>query len=51
MSILQHLDPRIFPTILIVLDFAAAAVWGGHGDLRKVIYWAAAGILSITVTW
>ena len=49
--LLTRIDPRVFPTILIALDFAAAAVWIGHGDVRKVIYWAAAGVLSITVTW
>ena len=45
------MDARIFPTILIVLNFAAAAVCMSHGDVRKTIYWIAAGILSITVTW
>jgi len=45
------MDPRIFPTILIVLDVAASIVCATGGDVRKSIYWFAAAILSITVTW
>ena len=45
------IDPRIFPTILSALDFIAAAVWAMNGDPRKVIYWIAAGILTLSVTW
>lgn len=48
---MNHIDPRIFPTILMTLDFIAAIVWAFHGDFRKVVYWIAAGILTLTVTW
>ncbi|MFA6688842.1 MAG: hypothetical protein WCS18_05120 [Sphaerochaetaceae bacterium] len=51
LNLLAHIDPRVFPTILIGLDFATAIVWFWNGDARKVIYWIAAGVLSITVTW
>lgn len=45
-------DPRFFPSILIVLDFAAASRWAFvDGEWRKAVYWAAAGVLTATVTW
>lgn len=42
---------HIFPILLILLDLGAAAVYGGAGDIRKVIYWIAAAVLNITVTF
>lgn len=43
---------KLFPLILIILDIAAALVYAftSH-DIRKVVYWLAAAILSITVTF
>lgn len=45
------MSPKLFPTILIILDVCAAARYAFDGDVRKVIYWTAAAILTITVTW
>ncbi len=45
------ISPKLFPTIMIVLDLVAAVVWLYHGDMRKCVYWIAAGILTITVTY
>jgi hypothetical protein len=43
---------QIFPLILIILDIAAAIVYGiVDMDIRKVIYWIAAAVLTITVTF
>ena len=42
---------KIFPTILILLDFAAGVVYLTQGDTRRCIYWAAAAVLTITVTF
>lgn len=42
---------RLFPTILIVLDFAAAAVWLYYGNPKQAIYWISAGVLTICVTY
>lgn len=44
---LQH----IFPVALIIADLGAAVVYGFAGDWRKVIYWIAAAVLNITVTF
>lgn len=42
---------KLFPSVLIVLDLGAAIVYGCAGDWRKFIYWIAAAVLSITVTF
>lgn len=43
---------QIFPLVLIILDIAAAIVYGIVAmDIRKVIYWIAAAVLTITVTF
>lgn len=42
---------HLFPILLIVLDLGAALVYGVSGDVRKVIYWIAAAVLNITVTF
>ena len=47
----MKIDPRLFPTLLIILDVAAGTIWACHGDLRKAIYWIAAAILTICVTF
>lgn len=41
----------IFPLVLIVLDLAAAIVYAVHKDYKKAVYWIAAAILNITVTF
>ena len=41
----------IFPSLLIALDLGAAFMYGLVGDWRKVIYWIAAAVLNITVTF
>ena len=42
---------HIFPSLLIAMNFGAAFVYGLQGDVKKVIYWIAAAILNITVTF
>lgn len=42
---------KIFPTILIILDFFAAVPYAVNGDLRMFVYWVAAGVLTLSVTW
>jgi hypothetical protein len=41
----------IFPTMLILLQAFSGIVSGAVGDWRKAIYWIAAAILNITVTF
>lgn len=42
---------KIFPTILILMDIAAGLVYLADGDVRRFIYWIAAAVLTITVTF
>lgn len=41
----------IFPVALIILDVAAAGVYLCGGDIKKAIYWIAAAVLNICVTF
>lgn len=41
----------IFPVLLIVLDVGSAVVYGATGDWKKVIYWVAAAVLNVAVTF
>ena len=41
----------IFPLSLIVLDVCDAGVYLFNGDIKKVIYWIAAAVLNICVTF
>lgn len=41
----------LFPVVLIALDLGAAAIYGFDGDIKKAIYWVAAAVLNICVTF
>lgn len=41
----------IFPCLLIALNIGAAIMYATEHDWRKVVYWVAAAILNITVTF
>ena len=45
------MNKYIFPVTLIVLDLLAGLVYGFCGDWKKLIYWIAAAVLNITVTF
>ena len=45
------INPRLFPTVLIVLDVLAAVVFATHGDMRKIVYWLSAAVLTAAVTY
>ncbi len=42
---------KIFPTILMALDIFAALPYAVKGDLKMTVYWIAAGVLTLAVTW
>ena len=47
-------DTRFFPTVLIILDLAAAYVYwrnGGSSEWRMVGYWGSAALLTFFVTY
>lgn len=41
----------IFPLALIILDIGAGIVYAAAGDYKKMIYWLAAAVLNIAVTF
>lgn len=45
------MSPHVFPTILIMLDLAAAMVCAWHGDRPRAGYWLAAAGITTCVTW
>ena len=42
---------KLFPITLIILDSLSAIVYGVNGDFRMMIYWIAAAVLTICVTF
>jgi len=42
---------RIFPIAIISLDIGAAIIYAVQGDYRRAVYWIAAAVLTVTVTY
>lgn len=42
---------QILPIAMILLDIGAAAVCLWHRDHRRAVYWLAAAVLNLTVTF
>ena len=42
---------KILPTVLIIIDVAAAFGYLPTGNIRMVLYWLAAATLTTVVTW
>lgn len=47
----KEMNEKTFPIILIVLDIGASIVYLSNGDIRRMIYWLAAAVLTYTVTF
>lgn len=50
----MKLDPRLLPSVLIVINVLAAAGYlldGGMNEWRKIVYWLSAATLTYVVTW
>lgn len=47
------MSPKFFPTLLVVLNVAAAVVYAtkGASEWRMIAYWSAAAVLNYVVTW
>lgn len=41
----------IFPLLLILLDLGAVVIYAVQKDYKKAVYWIAAAVLNITVTF
>jgi hypothetical protein len=42
---------QLLPTVLIIIDIAAAAGYVPAGEWRKIVYWIAAALLTYVVTF
>jgi hypothetical protein len=45
------MNKMIFPCLLIALDLGAALVYFLSKDIKHGVYWVAAAILTVTVTF
>ncbi len=45
------MEKLVLPVVMILLDVGAAVVYGCCGDWKKTVYWIAAAVLNITVTF
>lgn len=45
------MSTKIFPTILMALQFVAAIPYAIEGDVRMTVYWIAAGVLTLDLTY
>lgn len=45
------MSPKLFPSILSVLQVAAALVYFQSGDPRRTIYWLAGSVITAAVTF
>lgn len=41
----------IFPILIILIDIGSAIMYGINHDWRKVLYWGAAAVLNIALTF
>jgi len=44
-------NPKIFPTTMIILALGASVTYAIDGDWRKTVYWLAAATLNFVVTY
>ena len=45
------INEKILPTILMTIDFIAAIPYMAKGDIKMTIYWIAAGVLTLALTY
>jgi hypothetical protein len=45
------MSPKIFPTIMIILSFLSSIVYLYNGNIRMTLYWLAAAVLTLSVTY
>lgn len=51
MNLLMEHKEKIFPVLLIAMSVLAAAFYFISGDPKKGIYWTAAAVLNVCVTF
>jgi hypothetical protein len=46
-----QISPKAIPILMIVLDVAAAAIYGFNKDWKHMIYWLAGSIMIYCITF
>jgi hypothetical protein len=47
----MHINPRLLPSVIIVLCLASSGIYLANKDLRQAIYWLACAVLYAVVTY
>lgn len=45
------MNPKLLPSFLICVYTVSAIVYGVHGDWRHALYWSAAALITVSVTY
>lgn len=45
------MNPRFFPSLQILICLGSCITYACLGDWRRAIYWAAAGVITASVTF
>lgn len=45
------MNEKLFPTIMMIMDFIAAIPYAFKSDIKMTVYWIAAGVLTLALTW
>ena len=45
------MDPKFFPSVIMLESILASCVWFTAGDMRKGAYWLAGAIITASVTF
>lgn len=48
---MPNINPKILPTVMMVLQFLAAIPYAIEGNARMTVYWIAAGVLTLALTY
>ena len=48
---MPNINPKILPTVMMVLQFVAAIPYAIEGNIRMTVYWIAAGVLTLALTY
>ena len=48
---MPNINPKILPTVMMVLQFLAAIPYAIKGDAKMTVYWIAACVLTLALTW
>lgn len=48
---MPNINPKTIPTAMMVLQFLAAVPYAIEGNAKMAVYWIAAGILTLALTY